>query len=227
MTLLKMPADTHRHAVFGMTGTGKTLYATWCLAHRSFDVMPWIILDFKREDLFDKLPQIEEIRCTDKIPKQRGLYIVRPTLDETDDGEVTALMFRIWERERTGLYIDEGYMIKPRDKGLRTLLTQGRSKRTPIIALSQRPAWVSPYIHSESEYKSIFQLITPADITRVKEWLPPRDPQGRPVDPGNLPPHHSYWYDLPNRTLARLGPCPPEPEVLDIFDARRYRRSWF
>jgi DNA helicase HerA-like ATPase len=234
MTPLQTPDDTHRHAIFGMTGTGKTVFGLWCLSHRSYDRMPWIIIDFKRDPVIRRLPQLDEVRIDQTPPKHRGLYVVRPSPADADDGLVTQFLYQVWRREGlenssrqgTGIFIDEGYMIKPQDRALRAVLTQGRSKRIPVIALSQRPSWISPFILSESEFKSVFFLQHKSDIDRVGEWLPARDQNGWSVDPYTLPQHHSYWYGVPNREFVRLAPCPDEEEVIDRFDTRRVRRYW-
>jgi hypothetical protein len=123
----------------------------------------------------------------------------------------------VWENERTGLFFDEGYMFKRFDPAVRAVLTQGRSKHIPVMALSQRPSWISPFIHSESSFKSVFFLQMPGDIQTVQEWLPR-------CNPGDLPPHYSYWYGVKTREFALMAPCPNENAVLDAFDARRVRR---
>ena len=217
-----MPDDTQRHAIYGMTGSGKTTFALWQLAQRSYDRMPWIIVDFKHDKIIRKIPRIEEISINDKPPRWRGLYVVRPEPADVDDDSVTDFFYEIWRREKVGILIDECYMIKRYDPGLRTLLTQGRSKHIPMIVLSQKPSWISPFIHSESEFKSVFFLQMPEDIKRVQEWMPP----DRDIRPGNLPPHESYWYCLPSREFAHFGPCPDENAVFDMFDAKVFRRRF-
>jgi hypothetical protein len=231
---LAFPDDTHRHAIFGMTGTGKTVFGLWCLSRRSFTDVPWIIYDFKRDPTIRRLPQLEEVRIDQAPPKHRGLYVVRPSPADVDEGLATQHLYQVWAREGlensrrrgTGIFIDEGYALNARDRALRAVLTQGRSKRIPVIALSQRPAWVSPFILSESEFKTIFFLQHQGDIDRVCEWLPQRDEHGDRVNPYLLPKHHSYWYCLTTREFRKLSPCPPEDEVLDLFDNRRVRRHF-
>ena len=49
---MQFPDDSHRHAIFGRTGTGKTVFGLWCLSQRSYDKIPWIIIDFKRDMIF-------------------------------------------------------------------------------------------------------------------------------------------------------------------------------
>ena len=57
---MDFPDDSHRHAIFGMTGTGKTVFGLWCLSQRSYDKIPWIILDFKRDPVIRRLPQVTD-----------------------------------------------------------------------------------------------------------------------------------------------------------------------
>jgi hypothetical protein len=217
---MQFPSDRHRHAIYGQTGSGKTLFGMWCLSRRSFDEIPWVVIDGKRDPSLARIPRMTEIAVTDKPPKQAGLYVVRPTIHDFEDGEATALLWRIWERERCGVVIDEGYNFGMHDRGLRALLTQGRSKRIPMICLSQKPSWVCPFIHSESEYKSVFYLDMPADIDRIRSWVPQYDPEA-------LPRHASVWRSTPERMVTTLGPCPGEEEILDAFDSRTVRRSIF
>lgn len=221
---MRLPNDTERHVIVGTTGSGKTVFGLWCLSQRSFDRMPWLIVDFKREPFIARIPRITEIGVEDKIPRHKGLYVVRPDARDVDNGDVTQMLFRIWERENTGVFIDEGYMINRLDRGLRTLLTQGRSKHIPMINLSQKPSWISPFLLSESEFKSVFYLDNPYDIEKVHDHmrLPPH------ADPLLLEDHHSYWYQRQGRQFHYLKPCEPEEQILKRFDARRViRRTWF
>lgn len=232
---MRFPDDTHRHCIVGMTGTGKTTFALWCLAQRSYDQIPWIVVDFKRDPMIHKLPQKEIVRIDRTPPKHAGIYVVQPSPADIDEGLVTQFFWQIWAREGmpgksrrgTGVYIDEGYMMKPTDRGLRAILTQGRSKRIPVMALSQRPTLISPMILSESEFKTIFYLQHERDIERVQEWLPRHDERGQRVDPWSLANHHSYWYGMIDREFCTMAPCPPEDEILDMFDRKRVRRRWF
>lgn len=223
---MRSPNDTHRHTIVGMTGSGKTVFGLWCLSRRSYTRKPWIILDFKRDPTIAEIPHLHEIDVNDRIPKRRGLYVVRPSPSDVDDGAVTSMLFNIWEKENTGLFIDEGYMLNRYDKGLRAILTQGRSKHIPVIALSQKPVWVSPFLFSESEFKTVFYLQMPRDIQTVQEWLPTHDQGGKRTAPGLLPDYHSYWYSVHGREFMRFGPCPDEAQVLEMFENRPVRRYY-
>jgi hypothetical protein len=195
------------------------VFGLWTLAQRNFHEKPWVILDFKRDPMIKQIARLEETNIKRSPPTHKGLYVTRPTPGDVDDGHVSRWLFDVWSQEDTGIFIDEGYMIKPMDRALRAVLSQGRSKHVPVIALSQRPAWISPFISSEASHFTVFYLQMPQDISRVREYLPN-------ADPFNLPPHHSYHASMKTRELTRLGPCPDENEVLDMFDARKVRR-WF
>ncbi len=215
-----MPNDTERHAIYGHTGTGKTVFALWCLSQRSFDRMPWIIVDAKRDPTIAQIPRLEEVRIDRKPPTKRGLYVTRPEIVDFDEGMVTDYLYDVWRHENTGVMLDEAYMFHRNDRGLRTVLTQGRSKRTPLICLSQRPCEISSFIHSESEFKSVFYLDLPTDQDRVRAYFPE-------YDPDILPKHASWWRSTPERRVQMLGPCPPEDEILDEFDRKVFRTHIF
>lgn len=224
--MLRFPNDTQRHAIVGTTGSGKTTFGLWCLSQRSYDKMPWIIIDAKRDSVIRDVPGLEEIRIDAKPPRRPGLYVARPMPGDFDDGVCTKFLYDVWENEHTGLFIDEGYAFRQFDRGLRTVLTQGRSKRIPVISLSQKPSWVSPFLFSESEFKSVFYLDQPTDIERAMAWLPARDPNtGDAVRPDLLEDHHSYWCHR-RKEFKWLAPCPPEADIMEAFDHRRARRAW-
>jgi DNA helicase HerA-like ATPase len=217
--MMRMPNDTERHAIYGQTGSGKTVFALWCLSHRSWPRMPWTIIDAKHDPTIRDIPRLEEIRVDQKPPKRAGLYVVRPEIADFDDGIVTEYLYNVWRQEHHGVFLDEAYMFPRNDRGLRTLLTQGRSKRTPMICLSQRPCEISSFIHSESEYKSVFYLDLPADIDRVRSYFPE-------YDPDSLPKHGSFWRSTPERQVMMLAPCPPEAEIMDTFDSKIVHRRF-
>jgi len=199
-----------------MTGSGKTVFGLWCLSRRSYTTMPWIIVDYKCDPTIGAIPGLTEISVESKPPKRAGLYVVRPLPHEEE--KVDDFLWKIWARGRTGLFIDEGYMIGRFNKAYRAILTQGRSKRIPVITLSQRPAWISPFILSESEYISTFFLHTKADVERVREWIP-----GIRDLPTNF---HSYIWSVKGRELMHLAPAPSEDEIMARFAARRPRRRF-
>jgi hypothetical protein len=214
---LTFPDDSNRHAIVGMTGSGKTQAGLYALQRRSYHRMPWLIFDFKRDAMIARIPRVEEIGVTSTPPKHAGLYVVRPS--PLDEESVESLLWRLWERGRTGIYIDEGYSIKRHSKGLQAILTQGRSLRLPVISLSQRPSWISPFLLSESEFLQMFYLHNPNDTKTMREWIPMGRDEDMPRD------FHSVWFDVKANRAVLLSPVPEEEEILTRFDDRVPRLS--
>src|SRR3954451_4389045 len=106
---MRLPNDHQRLTMYGQTGSGKTVAALWHLAHRSFLRRPWLIFDFKGDEHIGQIPYAHEIKVGE-VPKKAGLYITRP-VPEHDDEEVEQTMWGIWKQEKTGVFVDEGYMV--------------------------------------------------------------------------------------------------------------------
>lgn len=208
---MRLPNDTQRLTVVGATGSGKTHAALWHLSRRNYDAKPWIIYDFKNDELINSIDNLQELGFNDPLPKQAGLYVVHPSPADTD--EVEQQMWRIWSQENIGVYIDEGYMVGTNNRGFRALLTQGRSKRIPMITLSQRPVWLDRFVFSESEFYQIFRLQHRGDVANVEQFVP-YDLSER------LPEYHSYYYDVPQNTLIVAKPVPDQAVILDTFDLK-------
>lgn len=211
----RLPGMTDRLAIVGQTGSGKTRFGVWALSRMPFDKMPYIIVDYKRDDLIDGIDRAKEIDFGD-VPKHPGLYVIRPNPGDDDDA-IEQWMLRIWERGNTGLYIDEGYMLPQKPKGAFTyILTQGRSKHIPVIALSQRPAWVSRFIFSEAGFFAVFRLQHTDDYQTVQKYIP----KDKVDIMAELPDFHSTYYDAVKRVAFRLKPVPDDNAILSVFEDR-------
>ena len=211
----RLPGSQDRISIIGRTGSGKTHFASWVLAQSSWPTRPWVIIDYKRDELLAQLPA-HEIGLEDKrLPRQPGLYIVHPI--RSQDDAVERLLNKIWAKERMGLYVDEGHMLPDRG-GLEAVLTQGRSKHIPAIVLSQRPVWLNRYVLSEADFYAVFHLNHKKDRVTVGEFMPEAAQQ-------QLPEHHSWYYDVGHNRLWHLRPVPDRDHILGIFDRRNPRRS--
>lgn len=212
----RLPNNTQRLAVIGRTGSGKTNFAVWALSKMPFDKQPFVIVDYKHDQLINSIDRAEHIKLG-YVPKHPGVYIVQPLPDQM--AEVNNWLWKVWERGKTGLYFDEMYNVPDPQKGsaLRAVLTQGRSKRIPAICLSQRPAWVSRFIFSEADFICTFHLNTAQDIQRLSEMMP-----GNLHD--RLPDYHSRWYDVGRDASFIMRPVPEGDEILDVFDRRLEKR---
>jgi hypothetical protein len=207
---MRYPNDQQHISIVGATGSGKTQAGAFHLSRRNYTTKPWLVYDFKGEDLFNEIENAFHLSADDKVPEKPGLYIVHAV---PEDPGVDEQMLEIWHRENIGVMIDEGYMIGRQNRPFRYLLTQGRSKHIPLIVLSQRPVWMDRFVFSESSFFQIFRLQHKKDLANVNEFIP-FDLSER------LPEYHSYYYDVGNNTLEKLSPVPDRQLILDTFDSR-------
>jgi hypothetical protein len=205
----RLPNDQQRSVVIGKTGSGKTVAGIWQLSERSWPFMPWIIYDFKRDQLIARIPGIQEISLTD-IPTQPGLYVVRPLPGQEDELELQ--LQRIWQTGNIGVYIDEGYMFQ-NSRWFIAILTQGRSKRIPVITLTQRPSWITRFVFSEADFIQVFWLNDARDRKTVESFVPYNLNE-------RLPPYWSIWYDVGEDRVTTLRPVPREDRIIARFAER-------
>ena len=218
---MRLPNDSQRITIYGKTGTGKTRAAVWHLSQRRFDVRPWIVLNHKGEELIDSIEGAQHVEL-DFVPKKAGIYIFHP-IPEVDDEAVTSLLWKIHARENCGIYIDEGYMLPARDPAFQAILTQGRSKKIPLITLTQRPVWVTRFAISEADFHQVFYLQDKDDRKRVNSFIPAdleRWMRTEVNQPPKLPEFHSLYYDVGKNHLNMLLPVPDDSILLATIEAR-------
>jgi hypothetical protein len=211
MTKLSRPTNESRIAVIGRTGSGKTVFGIWLLGEQlkgPWAHMPVTIFDYKHDKLIAKLGA-KPIRITDKPPTKPGLYLVQPNPD-SDNEAATQYLMRVWAQEEHGIFIDEGYMFGQHNRGFRSLLTQGRSKRVPMIYLSQRPVRMDLFAFSEADYFAVFNLNDKKDRIRVNEYT------DLPVN-YKLAKHCARWYDVSEDQAVTFSPCPPTGVIVNSF----------
>lgn len=204
-----LPNDTQHVAIVGKNGSGKTQAGAYWLSRRHFERMPWIIFNFKGDDLLNEIGAKEV--DLGMPPSKPGLYTVRPFPGQYDAME--RYFWRIWKQENVGVYIDEGYMLDKNSEAWQALLTQGRSKHIPIITLSQRPVNVNRFIFSESSFHQIFWLNDRRDRQTVQQYVP-ADLERR------LPQYHSWWYDVNSDVVNTMRPVPDRDVILQNFQDR-------
>lgn len=226
--MFRLPNDSQHMAIIGQNGSGKTVFGVWALSKSTFDHQPKVIIDYKRDALIEAIEGLEEIDYN-YVPRHPGLYIIRAT--KADDERLERWFYRAVEQENVGVYIDEGLEVPqnfPRYSGLRTLLTQGRSKQCPVTILMQRPSQVSKFIFSESSFFAVFRLQADSDKARIGEFTPsPRVNRLWNLDVA-IPRFECRWFDATEDYSAILLPAPPEDEILQTFyDRVRLRRRVF
>ncbi len=208
---LKFPGPEDRLAVIGRTGSGKTTAAAWQLSGKDFNAQPWLMVNTKGDPFLNKIASIKGVQTitVNDTPGERGLYHVSPLPSEGI--ELDAMFGRIWEKQNCGIYIDEGYMIDP-TTNLNSCLTQGRTRRIPMIILSQRPAWITKFVFSECDFVQLFNLQRLEDRKTVGGLVP--------VDKNyRLARYCSYWYNVADDELVQFAPVPDSTVILDTFRA--------
>jgi hypothetical protein len=207
---ITLPGTSNRTLIIGRTGSGKSYFGVWLLSMQNFDVMPWVIIDFKDEDsdIINQIDGLQYLSLYDALPKRPGIYIIKPTSGEIKDGSLAAWFQAVFDSGGgIGLYIDEVFPIGQYNEPFNTILMQGRSKFIPVIACTQRPTNISVYCFSEASYIFVFDLTKKNDRKTIASELP--------IDSNyDLPEYHSYYFNVSKKHLAKLGPAPDGSEVL-------------
>lgn len=219
---LVLPGASDRTIIVGQTGGGKTWFGVWLLSWQDIARRPWVVVDYKREALFKELGRQtwRSILTPDSQPPRKpGLHLIQPF--ESDDDAMDSFLWRIWRRGNVGLYIDEGMMVPAgRGSAMRSILTQGRSLKIPVIALSQRPVEIDRFFFSESQFFAEFFLIDREDRKTVARYTP--------FDPDDVPERfHCHWYNAKSQDVSYLAPVPDRTTFLDRLRANAPRRLWF
>jgi hypothetical protein len=216
--MFKLPRHDQRLAIVGHTGSGKTQFAAWVLSHQNLSARPWVIVDYKHDALLNSIDKIRELPVTAKrIPRKGGLYITHPLPSEED--EIESLMWKIWARGNTGLYIDEGHML-PNRGALAAIATQGRSLGIPMIVLTQRPRWTSRFVFSEADYISAFHLTYPDDRRFVAGIL-----NADLSEP--LPEYHSRYHSIAKHTTYNLLPVGNADSIRNRIENQLRPHTWW
>lgn len=200
-----LPGAADRTAVIGATGTGKTVLGAWLLSKQRFDKRPWVCIDFKNEELWDRVgtPPMQTLKLG-QMPGKRGLYRMR--VQPWDSDALEDWLKKIWTRGNVGLFVDE-VSLMPQKDAFKAILRQGRSLLIPVIACSQRPVDVDREVWSEANYISVFRLDDVRDYKIIQGFT-----RNAPIDQP-LPEFHSHWYDKKKYSCITLQPV-PSPDTI-------------
>jgi hypothetical protein len=210
-TKLRLPGPSDRVVNIGRTGSGKTYAGLWHLSNASFDVRPFVIFDPKLDDNLADI-DAEQIELG-YVPQTPGLYITHPL--PTEVKELDSYLMKLWERENVGVYLDEAFMCGD-GPGFVACLTQGRSKKIPMIMNTQRPVEVSRFVFSEASFFQTFGLTDKRDKQTVKMFAPiPELHNGE-----RMPEFWSHYYDVSKDKLYVLKPVPKAGESIERINDR-------
>lgn len=212
--MFRLPGVDERITINGRTGSGKSVFGAWLLSRAPFHKMPYVIVDLKGDDLLNGIDRAKDIGF--EVPKHPGVYRLRAEVGD-DDG-MNGWLTRVLARGSCGIHIDEGYLLPARSLPFQRVLAVGRSRRVPVVTLTQRPSWVSRYVFSEADYYVAFDLNDKRDRDTVSLFTPGDDPVWN-MD-SKLEKHNSRWYDVKKHVSHLLGAVPHPDAILEHFDAR-------
>ena len=216
--MVSLPANNERILIVGRTGSGKTVFAIFVLSQADFDVKPWVIIDFKGDVNLRSIQGAEYLSLGDPVPEKPGIYLLCPHPDQK--GEVEAFLWRIWEKENTGVFVDEAYMLGQGasfSTAFRAILTQGRSKNIGVIINSQRPVWLDMFAKTETNKFAMFHLNSANDRKVMAEIS---GNKGSLDVHEKLDKYHSIYYDIDTDTVIELGPAPSPEASLSLINLR-------
>lgn len=239
MSDVRGPTDQQRVIVLGRTGSGKSQFAIALLSTRNFDEIPWIIIDYKGEDLIRdimlktgglKYGAIKNLDPTDDPPTKPGLYIIKPR-PKVDDDAMEAFLWKchglkrgpLGDRHRgyIGLFIDEGYCL-PQKAAFDVILTQGRTLHIPVICLYQRPVWMSRFAVAQADFVAVFAQMDGRDHKVTAEFVKAvtLENGGKITVKDELAPYYCLWYDVGAGVSTVLRPAPDRQSIINTFTAR-------
>lgn len=206
---MNLPSTEDRLVIIGRTGGGKTLCGLWHLSLQPIDEMPFIIVDWKGDKNIASIPFIRTVNMSDGVPVTPGLYVIRPLAGEEEllDGFLRA----VWQTENTGLFIDEGMMLKG-SRAFSDIQTQGRSKHIPVITLTQLPVYVPRTVFTEASYIQCFYLVDERYRKLVSQFTSITS-----EDIDRLQKYWSWYYDVVENTKKLMRPVPPLPIIMQNF----------
>jgi hypothetical protein len=210
-----LPGPDKHTVVMGANGTGKTVLGAWVLSKQDMRKRPWVILDFKDEEIWDHVEprrlRLGEFPFGHAKSGAHGLYIMRVLPGQEE--QLEAWLWKVWKRGNIGLFCDEATFLTGMNS-CKAILRQGRSKLIPMIACTQRPIGIDREFFTESKYKAVFRLDDDRDYKIIRGFT--RNANVEPV----LPKHCCYWYDSNQAHLFRLRPTPsPATIAADLRSA--------
>lgn len=200
-------AQGKRAILAGRTGSGKSTLARWMLENSPGH---WFILNPKHTKAYDKFPDSVVVKSAYDFKKlereisRHRFVIVNPTQAEaTPDGMDYFAQWVHDEFKGVGLCCDELYTMHRNGvagEGLLSYLTRGRELKQSFFGLTQRPAWVSQFLFSESDFIGEMSLNLLKDRKRMVEFI------GHDEALRKLPPRWWLWYDVEADNLRKFSP---------------------
>lgn len=204
-----LPLSGERAFVCGTTGSGKT--ALVCFILIRLDMSPIFIYDTKNEEKFPRLPNSRVVTNQDEanaaFADQTVDYIVyRPIEIHNADELDNILEYHYHHYPNSVAYVDEledfassGSYLR---RGLKNILSRGRSRGITTIMATQRPSGIPLKAITESQKYYVLELGWADDFDKMRKAIPSF------TDTDDLPKYGFYYYDRQTKVLTRYSAVP-------------------
>lgn len=196
--------------IAGATGSGKSTLACWLLQRTP---SRWVILNPKHSAAYSTLENsviVPNLKIQN-VEKAMGRYrytIVNPDSVESEPDRMDDFIMQMHQGWRNvGLCCDELYTLHKggvAGKGLLGWLTRGRELKQSFLGLTQRPAWLSQFLFSESDYLCSMRLSLLKDRKRMVEMT------DCPMMGTKIPDRQWIWFPVVSEKPVHYGPVPIE-----------------
>lgn len=198
----------NRAIVSGRTGCGKSTLGCWLLNRSK---QHWVILNPKWTKAYSQLPDsktlhnFKELEFNSSVEKHRFTIINFDGSTANPDYMDDVISYIHGSFENIGLCADELYTLhnggraKP---GLIGWLTRGRELKQSFLGMTQRPAWVSQFCYSESDY------IIGMDLAMKDDRKKLFDCTGNEHFNDRMEPRKWLFYDVNKDEITKYGKVP-------------------
>jgi hypothetical protein len=199
-----------RCLIAGRTGSGKTTLAGWFLARSKQN---WVILNPKHTALYREMPYSVVHRSFDpraiiRDTKRYKFVILELSGEEARSDYMDGIIAWLHSAlHNIALCADELYTLHSGNgragEGLTGWLTRGREYKQSFLGLTQRPAWISLFLFSESDLICEMDLTLEEDRDRLYEMTGDKHFLERVTG------HRWLCYDVQRASMSLYGPVPP------------------
>jgi hypothetical protein len=199
-----------RCLIAGRTGSGKTTLAAWFLSRSR---QHWVILNPKHTALYREMPYSIVHRSFEPKNIARDIKRFKFVILELSGAEAESdymdgiIAWLHSALHNIALCADELYTLHSgggrAGSGLTGWLTRGREYQQSFLGLTQRPAWISRFLFSESDLLCEMDLTLEEDRARLYEATGDAHFLDRVRD------HRWLCYDVQRDTISLYAPVPP------------------
>lgn len=193
-TLIKFN-PRQRWSCCGKTGTGKTVWEKWWLAHWYAGGWPILVIDIKRKfaplDELAREPELATLEHPYSIDGSAQLIpgcrvmVYHPSIPGWKDERLNNLLLQVLARGNMVVAFDEVNGVADESHqplGMLLLLTQGRESDIPTLCCFQKPVRIPVDLLEQSEWWAVFRVNTPRYRDKLVEMTGFPELEYRPTE---------------------------------------------